>query len=178
MSHESPGRTIPLTKGFVAIVDEEDYERVSKLRWHFNSGYARRNRKRDDGSFTCQFMARFIMGEPAEMLVEHRSTNTLDNRKSNLRLATPSQNKCNQGPDCRNTSGFKGVYWHRGIKRWVATIKFQGQRKALGCFDSAEEASHRYKTAALSIHGEFARFDRVMPPIRNLTGGTPLKAEL
>ena len=80
-----------------------------------------------------------------------------DNRITNLREATPLQNARNTGAHRLNTSGFKGVVWHKYRKKWRSTICINRKKKHLGTFSSAEEAGEAYQKAALEHYGEFAR---------------------
>lgn len=87
--------------------------------------------------------------------VDHRNLDKGDNRWSNLRHASPSQNGGNVLARRRNTSGRKGVNWAAG--RWVAKIQAQGVQHHLGRFDDLDEAAAAYQEAAARLHGEFAR---------------------
>ncbi len=149
-------KAIPLTQGKVAIVDDSDYDRVAAVKWCFSGGYAVRQ-VWGNGKGKAQAMARFIMGEPAGMEVDHRSMDTLDNRRDNLRVATHRQNLCNRGKQRNNTSGFKGVSWNKSAGKWVAGIKNHSKRIALGYFTDIIDAAKRYAQAARELHGEFAR---------------------
>jgi hypothetical protein len=91
--------------------------------------------------------------DPGEMQVDHANGDKDDNRISNLRLATNSQNVSNTGLKANNSSGYKGVHWHKAANAWVAAIN----RKHLGCFEHPEQAALAYVRAAEALHGEFAR---------------------
>jgi hypothetical protein len=101
---------------------------------------------------------RELMQPPEGFFVDHIDGNPLNNRRSNLRLATPSENQWNQKRSCANTSGFKGVGWHERDRRWQARIRKEGKLYHLGNFKSPEEAHEAYCRAAAELHGEFARF--------------------
>lgn len=85
--------------------------------------------------------------------IDHQNVTPGDDRISNLREATRSQNLANRPAQSNNTSGLKGVSFHKGAGRWRATI----QHKYLGLFDTAEEAHAAYRAAASRVFGEFAR---------------------
>lgn len=89
--------------------------------------------------------------------VDHVDTNPLNNRRENLRLATPTQNNANQNRRRDNTSGFKGVSYSKNAKKWMATIQIKGQRKHIGYFATAEQAYEAYCKVAKEYFGEFAR---------------------
>jgi hypothetical protein len=147
---------IPLSRGLVALVDDEDYEWLSQWRWCASAnGYAvRMKRKGEDGFPGYVSMHRSIMAPSPGEEVDHKNRNGLDNRRSNLRLATGRQNKHNTGPRRRGTSGFKGVT-QCGPTRWAAQI-YDGSRRHLGIYESAAEAAAAYDEAARGSFGEFA----------------------
>jgi len=151
-------REIQLTKGMVAIVDEEDYERVAKFKWYFHSkGYAARS-VHNGGRRYAQFMHRLIMGNPIGLEVDHKEpSRKLDNRRSNLRVSTSAQNKWNTPTPKHNTSGCKGVSWSKPCGKWRAYITVGSKQIHLGVFDAKEEAMAARKCAANEMHGEFAR---------------------
>ena len=103
-------------------------------------------------------MHREILNAPAGVLVDHINHNGLDNRKANLRLATRAQNCWNRKkPKMRKcASRFKGVGWHKGNKKWVSRIRFNGRRISIGYFNDEVEAAKSYDEAAKKYHGEFA----------------------
>jgi HNH endonuclease/AP2 domain len=90
--------------------------------------------------------------------VDHRNTIGTDNRWKNLREATKAQNAWNQGLRVSNTSGFKGVYWAKKIRKWRAQINIDSRRTALGQFDTPEEAHAAWCAVAQALHGDFARY--------------------
>lgn len=147
-------KTIPLTQGKVALVDDEDYERINAHKWYFNQGYAVRNKQRPIRGVIL--MHREILGLESGQ-ADHRNMDTLDNRRCNLRPATNAQNQANQPADKRNTSGYKGVSWITAKKKWRAHITVNGKYLFLGYFDNAEEAGRAYADAAKQHWGEFAR---------------------
>lgn len=153
---------IPLTKGYVTLIEGADQDLASLL-WHVSThGYARRNGGPPD--YKNVFMHRLIL---ERMLgrqlvkgecVDHINVDKRDNRRSNLRLATKSQNQRNQGLSKKNTSGFKGVAFDKARGKWRAAIKYGAAHKFLGRFDTPELAYEAYCKAALQFYGEFANF--------------------
>lgn len=93
-----------------------------------------------------------------ENQIDHINGRRDDNRLCNLRLATRSENTRNAKRRSDNTSGFKGVGFHKAQGKWRARIKIDGRRKDLGRFDTPEEAHAAYCKAAAELHGEFANF--------------------
>lgn len=92
-------------------------------------------------------------------VVDHINGNGLDNRRSNLRVATIAQNNMNRGPGSSNTSGHKGVYWRPDKRKWSAEIVAYGEKRRLGYFNNLEDACEAYREAAKEMHGEFARLE-------------------
>lgn len=89
--------------------------------------------------------------------IDHRSTDKLDNRMSNLRKATNAENMRNKRARRDNKCGLKGVCWNTSNKKWKAQISIDGKVMYLGLFDNAESAHSAYCAAAEKLHGEFAR---------------------
>lgn len=151
-------KTIPLTKGYSALVDDEDYERVAAVKWyasvHPRTIYAQRD-CHANGKRTAVCLHRFIMSAPQGMWVDHINGDGLDNRKSNLRVCTPAENLRNQRrPTGRSV--FKGISFDAVNKKWRATIRVSGKRVFLGRFLDERSAAMAYDAAALLHHGAFA----------------------
>ena len=98
----------------------------------------------------------YMYGEWPTLHVDHINQNKLDNRISNLRLATHSQNMRNTPKRSCNSSGIKGVHWRKDIGKWGANIRVSGQLRHLGFFASKEEAATVRAKAAKKYHGELA----------------------
>ena len=155
-------RKIPLTKGQYAIVDPDDYERLSKHKWHASEDvhtyYAARAKRGKDGKYHHCAMHREILSVGKGLFVDHINHHGWDNRKANLRPATRTQN-------CRNSikrkrpgwvSQYKGVAWRAKSQLWEATITVNYHHIFLGSFPTEIEAAEAYDRAALKYHGEFA----------------------
>jgi hypothetical protein len=155
-------REIQLTRGKVAVVDDEDYALVCGVPWvaaeKRGKFYAQRS-VGPRGARKTVAMARLIMNAGPGLVVDHRDGNTLDNRRANLRLATNAQNVANQRRARPAASGFKGVrhrhHW-KLKKPWCAEIDANGKHIHLGYFATAEEAAAAYDRAAVEHFGEFA----------------------
>ena len=94
-------------------------------------------------------------------MIDHIDGDGSNNRLSNLRLATHTENMRNIGKASRNTSGFKGVSWHKQRQKWTVRAKAGGKNLYLGLFDTAAEAAAAYDAAIGKIHGEFGRTNGV-----------------
>lgn len=114
---------------------------------------------RIDGSMVMGHRVAWAMhfGEwPLEFL-DHIDRDRLNNRIGNLRQATYAENSRNRPLQRNSTSGYKGVFWHKNNRKWVATIKCAvGQQLALGSYDCKHEAAHAYNKAAIALHGDYA----------------------
>jgi hypothetical protein len=145
---------IPLTQGYFAIVDADDYEELSKYNWHVKvkrtGCYAYRTQGKKEIA-----MHRQILKAPAGMHCDHINRNGLDNRKANLRLCTPQQNSFNRKPLSR-TSKYKGVYWSAEKRKWKAEIEHSSRKIHIGYFDYEQDAAIAYDDYAIELFGEFA----------------------
>lgn len=160
--------------GRVALIDEADFELVVPYRWNVReprkdgrvvSGpYALTSLSRRDhgGKAPTLLMHVLIMGQP---YIDHANGNTLDNRRSNLRPATPVQQAANRRMKQSGLSQYKGVALHRANGRWIAHIARGGPPRHIGIFASELSAAYAYDMAAREVDGEFActNFD-VNPP--------------
>ncbi|HEY3620751.1 MAG TPA: AP2 domain-containing protein [Candidatus Sulfotelmatobacter sp.] len=155
-------RLIPLTRGQTAIVDVEDYDRLSGHYWnaHWNplskSFYAVRNVRLPTAErrYTASYMHNEVMQVPRG--IDHkRCEDTLDNRKSNLRHANASQQGANQAIRADNKSGYKGVFLKDNGRYRAKVFKDRKQYDA-GTHSTAEEAARAYDALARELHGEFA----------------------
>lgn len=151
-------KLIPLTKGYFAIVDDDDYEKLNCHKWyaksirHSHIVYA----SRDIGSIH-EMMHRVIMGNPDGVSIDHINGNSIDNRKENLRICTHSQNLSNRSKmNTKNTSGYKGVGWSKNARKWSASITHNYKKIHLGYFFDIIDAAKARDVAALKYHGEFA----------------------
>jgi hypothetical protein len=152
---------VPLTQGLFSLIDREDAEFVGQFNWFASRRhgsdvfYATRNLALGNCKFKFLNLHRALLDPPEGFLCDHVSCETLDNRRINLRPATPAQNSRNARLPRNNTSGFKGVNVSR--YRWRAQICVDGKNLELGSFTTATEAHVAYVAAAIKYHGEFAR---------------------
>lgn len=149
---------ITLTKGYTAVIDAADVPLVSDGNWTAlvvkHTVYARRVLG-PTGNQRAYYLHRVIVGSPEGLEIDHWDRNGLNNRRGNLRLATPEENRRNQGLSVKNRSGFKGVGWDKDAGKWRARIMVKSKLIHLGMFDIKEDAAAAYAKASAELHGEF-----------------------
>jgi hypothetical protein len=154
---------IPLTQGRVALIDPEDWPLVRRYTWHAkleNGGlwYAATT-IRVGGQKRTLKMHDVILGvRPGEMADHIEPGETLDNRRSNLRVCSNAQNQ--QNTDSRGgSSQFKGVSWSARKKKWLVQFRCHGQYHFVGYFADEEAAARAYDQAIAPLAGDFARLN-------------------
>jgi len=97
------------------------------------------------------------MDAPKDKFVDHRDGNTLDNRKENLRLATPTENNRNRRRmNPQNTSGFNGVFWEKNISKWRVQVSLNNKTRHVGVYETLSDAVEARRRASLEFYGEFS----------------------
>lgn len=151
---------IPLTKSFVAIIDEGDLSLVKPYKWRASQAgsrwYAVASVPGSGKRSRNISMHRLLMGSPAGKLVDHRDNDGLNNTRENMRVTDKRGNGANSRLQARNKSGAKGVYWDDQGGKWYAKITVNGKSRHLGRFTDRDEAAKAYANAAYDAHGEFA----------------------
>ena len=164
-------KEIKLTRGQVAMVDDEDYEMISRHRWYSNKAgdnwYAHRQ-YRDNGKQVLVLMHRLITDAPKGKNVDHIDGNGLNNQKKNLRLCSHTQNLWNQR---KRNKGYKGVTRHPNSDKWAVHITHHHETIYLGCFTCQEAAARNYDKLAKILYGEFACLN--FPEKKSLTDRRP-----
>jgi HNH endonuclease/AP2 domain-containing protein len=160
-----PGaRWIPLSQGKFALIDEADFPRVSTLNWFLSQGYAKTHdpaKKRQ--KITLDF---FLLNPPEGFEPDHIDRDPLNCRRGNLRAITHAQNMQNRGANRNNTSGYRGVSWHKQAGKWVAQASIGTKHVSLGLFTSAEEAARARDAWIRENHGPFASLNFPEDPPR------------
>lgn len=152
----------PFKYNKVTLVDESDFEYLSQFTWHIlRTGYVIRRvyhgyTDKKQNKFDIILMHREIMKAPKGMEVDHINQDPLDNRRSNLRLATHKQNMQNRPMQRNNKSGYVGVAWKKDRNKWRAEVRTNGKSLHLGYFDDLQEAITCRDTRVKELHGEFA----------------------
>lgn len=156
-------KKIPLSQGKYAIVDDEDFEYLNQWKWYYNKGYACRNVNKGliNGTkkIIVEAMHRRILGIQDSREIDHIDCDKLNNQRSNLRYCSSQENKWNRPRFKNNTSGYKGVFWHKRVNKFMAAICINYKLKHIGYFDTAEEAAIAYKKEAEKNHGDFFRLE-------------------
>lgn len=151
---------VRLTKGCVALVDDEDLPLVAPHRWcvaAMGKGHKYAVRQANGKRV---ILHRTILGAQPGQYVDHRNGDTLDNRRANLRLCTASENARNRRKTVGN-SQFKGVCWDKRNKNWLASIYYEGCSHNIGRFQDEVAAAKAYNTEAARVFGEFAHLNEV-----------------
>ena len=156
-----------MSKGNVALVDDEDYENISKYSWSYHgAGYAARGYHKDGKLIILKMHQQIIGNVPDGYEIDHINGNKLDNRRCNLRTISHQENVFNtkkrvlQNPGIR-PSKYKGVNWRDERHKWVSRITLNGKRFYLGLYETEEEAAIAYNKAALQLFGDCARLNSV-----------------
>jgi hypothetical protein len=166
-------KEIPLTQGYIALVDDSDFDYLNQFKWSavcdtrkdgtVRTVYAYRNSPKHSGSPHHMIaMHRELMGvTDPKTHVDHEDHWGINNQRCNLRVCSGTQNNGNQRKQSAKTSKFKGVHWvsdtsRKRNKRWRAQLKIMSRCVHLGTFLTQEEAARAYDAAAITYFGEFA----------------------
>jgi hypothetical protein len=153
--------SIPLTQGKTALIDADDYSIVAPYKWFAHvdrkgHAYAYANTTLPNGKRTTLIMHRLLLGARPGQIVDHRSGDGLDNRRCNIRLATPQENSRNRRPYRNSSSQYRGVTLRTRSGRWHAQIFVSGNRIHLGDYIHERDAAMAYDAAARQLFGDFA----------------------
>lgn len=141
-----------IIKGLDVLIDKQDAYLLEERSWWTNGKYLSGWSK--EGTV---YLHRLIMNPPRGKEVDHINGNRYDNRRSNLRLCTRSQNNANwKGKHRPGSSKYRGVCWRKDTKKWKAEVQLNGKTTNIGCFDSEVEAAKAYDSVAQRLFGEFA----------------------
>ena len=172
-------KTLPISKGLTVLLDDEDYDRLAAVKVNYRSQPLRWQATRNnDTNFTWYasktidykkwrmhkyiFHLRGIDTDGLE--IDHIDGNGLNNQFSNLRIATSGQNKANRGVRSDSISGYKCVEFQKQNKNWCAYIVYEGKKRHLGVFKTAEEAALAYNIAAIEKWGPYAKLNDIRKP--------------
>lgn len=145
-----------LGRGHVTIVNLHTFRLLKLDRFEWRAQVHKRARKVYAVANPGRYLHRMLIGAQRGQIVDHIDGNSLNNRADNLRIVTPSQNRANSRKDRDNRSGYKGVYFEKSCRRWVAQIAHQGRKYYLGVFREKRRAAMAHDRAAIAIHGQHA----------------------
>lgn len=160
--------SIPLSKKgkhagkFETIVDDCDAEFLMQFNWFIhrsgNTCYAAHAISRTQREYMHRIILERMIERPLmpDEFPDHINTNSLDNRRENLRIASRSQNQMNRKKPKHNKSGYKGVHWDKRANKWRASIAVHGKTYNLGNYDDPKKAHEAYKKKAQEFFGDFA----------------------
>lgn len=157
-------KLIKLSQNMYAKVDEDDFKSLSKIKWYASKGHRNNYYAKNIFKRKSLFMHRYIMKARRGQIIDHINGDTLDNRRSNLRLVTPSQNNANQRPSFTKTkSQLKGVYFLKNgnrLKKWYSRIQINNKDYFLGYFLTENEAYNAYRKKHIGAYGKYSYFSR------------------
>jgi hypothetical protein len=160
-------KIIKLTKDKECIVDDLDYEWLSKYKWHYDGHTAARKdyKNKTNGRPKYIRMSRLLLGlenAPISIYADHINGNALDNTRANLRPATNQQNQANSKVPKNSTTGYKGVYQDKRSGKWISHIMFNHKCIILGRHSDIRNAVLEYNNAAIRYFGEYARINKIV----------------
>lgn len=147
-------KTIKLTKGYEAVVDDADFDYLSQFKWCSSHGYA--VARIIGGNGEQMRMHRLILNARENEFVDHIDMNPLNNVRNNLRISDKAQNMRNRGKQTNNTSGFKGIGWDVERNKWKVQLK-AGEIFKMKRLKDLNEAQKLYSDWSTEYHGAFAR---------------------
>lgn len=161
-------KQIPLSQGYFALVDDEDFEWLNQWKWHAlvrdgnRTSYAKRSTWETGGVRKAIKMHRAILGVTDQnILIDHIDGNGLNNCRSNLRITDGHGNARNRRVNKTVYSGFKGVHWIPHQKSFVARIACDGKQKHLGTSECPKTCARTYNKYAKELFGDFAKLNEV-----------------
>ncbi len=167
-------KEIPLFNGRVALCDAEDYPRLVQYRWSVDKRVHKDHvtfyavhRISENGKQRSVGMHQLLMNAGPDLVVDHKNTDGLDNRRSNLRIATTAQNQRNRRIDI--AKGFHGIHWRKDVKKWQALIMLDRKNIHIGYFKSDFVAAIARDITAIVLHGEFATLNFPLHPHNGAT---------
>ena len=140
----------------VALIDLADVPLVQNTRWYLSSHYYIKSKEHTLHNYLLNYKS------TRKYPVDHINGNPLDNRRANLRLTTMGGNLANQKLANDNTSGYKGVSFHKGSNKWQAKITVDYKQIYIGTYDNIEEAVEAYDQAAVKHFGNFALTNKML----------------
>ena len=157
-------KEIQLTQGKVAIVDDSDYEELSKYKWYANcikgTYYAVHTINKKSGCNIKILMHRFILNAKKGIIIDHINRDTLNNSRSNLRECNHKENRLNSKLNKNNKTGFRGVSIYGKTNKFTASIKLHKNTR-IGIYENSIDAAKAYNEYALKYNGKFAKLNQI-----------------
>jgi hypothetical protein len=149
---------IVLTDRKEILISEKDYSLISHYHWRYDKTlkHVVTDISKGHGKSKATKMGNLLMQPPKGMYVLHLNGDNLDNRRENLRIVNKAEMEASRPPYKTNTSGFKGVSYHKLSRKWRAKIRFKNKNIYLGEFNDIISAAKAYNYAAMKYHGEYA----------------------
>ena len=148
------------------LIDKQDYDKVSKYKWFLF--YKKKNKRKSYVKSTVAIngrqvvLHRFLLGiTDSKIQVDHINGNPLDNRRSNLRECTITQNNRNKSSHVRSTSKYLGVSFDKSRNKWAVSLCYNRKRVYRGRFNDEKNAALAYNREAKKYFGEFANLNVV-----------------
>ena len=155
---------IELSQGKRAMVDDNLYNWLNQWRWYYkvrsanpDKGDAARTLNGINNRKQTLYMHQILCPAPPGYETDHIDTNTLNNQILNLRVASKEQQGWNRQLQRNNTSGIKGIYWHKRDRKWRVQIRVNGRKKYIGNYSDLKIATEARDVAVREYHGKFAR---------------------
>jgi hypothetical protein len=152
--------TMLISQGQQMVIDKSDLGFVENFSWSaesYNGTFYVKTNVRKNGKWTTAKLHRLLLNAKPNEFVDHINGNPLDNRRSNLRIVTRSQNIANSKVRKDSTSGYKGISWNKSLKKWMSYIDSNKKRIHLGYYNNIADASVARKEAERTYHGQYAR---------------------
>lgn len=151
-------KCIPLTRGLSALIDDVDFELVSKHRWHAR---AVKNRSYASSKINGKNVSlhAYLLTPPQNSDIDHIDGNGLNNQRFNLRICSHMENMANQKQHRDSKSPYKGIWRAQHCDRWAVQLVYRGRKLYLGLFKDPIEAAKAYDLKAKELHGSFARLN-------------------
>lgn len=150
-------KALRLRGGASTMLDDTDYDRAKDFRWHKTTNGYVAGFVMEQGVRRRVYLHRWLLEAQPGQIVDHIDGNKLNNRRSNLRLVTRSQNQANRRHNRNSRSRYKGVTWHKRRGMWMARIQVRGRRITIGYFVDPLQAAYEYDAFARTFFGEYAR---------------------
>lgn len=158
-------KEIKLSQGFVAIIDDCDYEKVSAYKWHIYKSRARvpiyyaQRSFRVNGITKTSSMHILILGRKDGFIIDHKDRNGLNNLRSNIHFVTRSYNCLNTKSKINRSNKFRGVFLDKRDNTYYSQIMIRSRRVCLGRSKSEYQCAITYDNAAIKYHGDLANLN-------------------